>query len=188
MPIYITAQEVRSRLLGKVEFTDDIDNVNAMASGLLNDIIDEAEGEIETRLSVRYAIPFSPDAGGAFDGCPERPTKQQIKALCRMEAVKRVLMYDFGRGTAIAGKEYMEALNTDLEARLARLIEYREGQFGHFKYPPLPGLQLAPHNAEADDGFAGQVLVTSRLRGAYAQIQAPDPGQTFWSGEIEPIR
>jgi hypothetical protein len=180
---YITAAEVRERLLGKVRFTDDIGDENAVSSGFLEQIIEESEAEVEMRLSIRYEAPFQGDNGEAFSTLP-MTTQVQIKTLCRLDAVRRVLAYDFGRGSAADGDKYAQAVEKDFESRLGRVIEYREGQFGQFRYPPLPNLRLAAHNSEGDDGYAGRILVTSDGLGGGAPGQMPSPGETFWNGRL----
>lgn len=183
MAQYITAAEVRERLLGKVRFTNDPADENAVSSGFLEQIIEEAEGEVELRLSVRYEVPFMCEDGSAFGALPAT-TRVQVQTLCRMEAVRRVLSYDFGRGSAVEGENYFKGLHQDYETRLERLVAIREGQFNHFKYPPLPGLRLAAHNSEADDGYSGQILVTSDNLGGGAPGQMPSPQETIWNGRL----
>lgn len=183
MPQYITTAEVKERLLGKVRFTNDVSEENAVSSGFLEQIVEEAEGEVELRLSPRYEVPFINEDGGAFTTLPTH-TQVQVKTLCRMEAVRRVLAYDFGRGSAVDAKNYFEGLHQDYEARLERLIAIREGQFNHFKYPPLPALRLAAHNSEADDGYSGRVMITSDNIGGGAVGQMPSPGETIWNGSL----
>jgi hypothetical protein len=180
---YISASEVRERLLGKVRFTNDAADENAVSSGFLEQIIDEAEGEVELRLSIRYEIPFQGINGESFVNLPST-TKVQLQTLCRMEAVRRVLSYDFGRGSAVDAKGYFDGLHQDYEARLERLVMIREGQFNQFKYPPLPSLMLAAHNSEADDGYSGKVLVTSDNLGGGAAGQMPSPQETIWNGTL----
>ena len=183
---YITAAEVKERLLGKVRFaTDDLDE-NAVSSGLLAQLIEESESEVELRLSVRYEAPFVGDNGEAFSTLPTH-TQAQIKMLARIESCRRILGMDFGRGTPTEGAKYRESLDRDWETRLERLVEYREGQFGHFKYPPLPSLRLAAHNSESDDGYAGRILVTSDNPGNYAGVQMASPGETIWNGTLRDV-
>lgn len=187
MPTYVTANDVKQRLLGKVRFTDDDTDENAVASGLLNDLIDEAEADVESVLSVRYEIPLCRESDqGAFTLLPQT-TKNTILSLMRVAAAKRVLHTDFGRGTAVDGDKYIEFLGADYEKRINRLIERREDCFNIFKYPPLPDLRLAAGNSEGDDGYAGSVMVTSDDYGAYASPQMESPGETIWNGKLKRI-
>ena len=123
---YTTAAEVKERVLGKVKFTDNSEDENAVSSGFLIQIIDEAESEVELRLSVRYDVPFQGDNEEAFTTLPTT-TQVQIKTLCRMEAVRRILNYDFGRGSAIESDGYYKGIHQDYETRLERLISLRDG-------------------------------------------------------------
>lgn len=173
-------------LAGRVRFTDDETDENAVSSGLLNDLIDDAECDVEMRLSVRYEVPFICETGEGFDSLPST-TKNQIKALVRMYASRRVLDTDFGKGTTVNSEEYQKELKKDYEERIERLIERREGTFSSFKYPPLKNMRLAAGNYEADDGYPGTVMVTSEGYGNYAAPQINSPGETMWNGTLKDI-
>jgi hypothetical protein len=187
MATYVTADNIKRRLLGKVRFTNDETDENAVSNSLLDELIVEAEAEVENRLSIRYQIPFVSEANeGAFNTLPAT-TQAQILALIRMAATKRILDLDFGKGSAVTGEEYEKMLRKDYEERMERLVERREGCFNLFKYPPLPGLRLASHNSESDDGYVGTIMVTSDDYGDYAAPQTPDPGETIWNGSIRDV-
>jgi len=72
MPLYITLEDVRLRLIGKVRFTTNPLDENKMSETLANRLIDEAEGQVELDLSPRYAAPFQTVSGTAFSNLPER--------------------------------------------------------------------------------------------------------------------
>lgn len=180
MPQYITAAEVQTRLLGKVAFTNDEADQNAVSSGFLEQLIDEAEAEVEHLLSRRYFIPFQRVDDAPFSDLPQ-VSKTQIKMLCRLEACKRVLAHDFGRGSAAEGENYYKSLHADFERVLQRHLAIKEGQFNQFLYPPLPDLKIAYTNT-ADDGFAGQIFVTGDNLGGAAPGQMPSPGESWWNG------
>lgn len=180
MPNYVTLDQVEKRLQGKVRFTTDEDDDNKMQESLALELIDEAEAEVEMRLSIRYEIPFQTTDGAAFDNLPT-VTKNQIKAVVLSEAIKRVMMTDFGRGSVAGGEEYAKSAIKVAEETINRLIEIRDGQFNHFRYPPLPGLLLSAANEAADDGFAGRVLSTSDGYGSYAADQMNEPSETVFS-------
>lgn len=185
MPIYIATTDVESRLIGKVKFTDDDTEENKMPRSLLSDLVDEAEAEIEFRLSQRYDVPFVTDDGLPFANLPARPTGEQLKTLIKLEAVRRVLQTDFGRGSFASGDEYAKGITEDIEKRIERLTATFKDEMARFKYPPLPGLRLAAHNMEADSGFAGQIYVTSSGYGAFAAHQQNSPGETVFNGFVE---
>lgn len=183
MGLYITADEIKIRTAGKIKYAVDDTDPNAVGPSFLDEVIAEAEAEVETRLSIRYAIPFANADGGAFATCLTN-TQNVIKQLCRSEAVRRLLDYDFGRGTAVEGGKYADSLDRIYQSQMDRLVSRREGHFNMFIYPPLVDLALAPHNAEADDGYAGRIYVTSDNPGEFAAAQMPSPGETLWNGEI----
>lgn len=183
---YITADELKIRCAGKVKFATDDTDSNAVGPTFLADIIAEAEALVEMRLSIRYAVPFVGTAGAAFSALSVH-TRALIKGLIFSEAIRRLIDYDFGRGSAVEGGKYAEQQMRVFEAQMGRLVAYREGQFGQFLYPPLVDLALAPHNDQADDGYAGQIYVTSDGPGEYAAAQMPSPGETLWNGEIREL-
>lgn len=185
MGLYIKDDDVRTRLTGKVRFTDDTNDENRFPNKLLKRLIEEAEADVEHDLSPRYASPFQTDAGLPFAKLPTRPTQEMIRSICEMKAVVRVLETDFGRGSAVNGEEYLKTQRARYEAMLARLMKKRKDTFNQWYYPPLPGLKLNYMNMTADDGFAGQVLVTTDGFGDFPIKQVNSPGENFWNGKID---
>lgn len=184
MPRYISDNDVKVRLIGKVRFTESEAEENKMHVTLLKRLIDEAEGQVEYDLSPRYAAPFQTASGGAFKTLPDRPTKEILRTLCELMSVIRVLETDFGRGTAVDGDKYAENIQKRYDAILQKQIERKaEGELG-FKYPPLPSLMLNAHNMESDDGFLGQVLSTSDGDGAFPGRRINDPSETFFNADL----
>lgn len=185
---YILFEDVRLRLIGKVRFTEDDSDENKMQITLADRLINEAEGQVEQDLSPRYAAPFQTDSGASFDSLPDRPTKEILKTLCELKAVMRILETDFGTGTAVDGEKYIRRI----EARYDKIINERllakvDGAKDQrqWAFPPLPGLKKNWFNTQADDGYAGMVLVTSQGDGAYPSKQINDPSETFWSGMLD---
>lgn len=188
MGLYIKLEDVRTRLLGKVRFTEDEEDENKMHVRLANRLISEAEGQVEQHMSPRYFAPFATDAGEAFDKLPDRPTKEIIRTLCELQACLRILETDFGRGSATDGDKYAKSLAARYEKMrnglLAKRMDGNTPSQG-FKYPPLPGMKLNYMNEKADDGFMGMVLVASgdNVRPDYASGQINNPAATFWNDE-----
>jgi hypothetical protein len=183
--LYVTFEQVRLRLVGKVRFTEDDNEENKMHVALAARLINEAEGQVEQDLSPRYAAPFVTDAGAAFAQLPERPTREILRTLCELMACMRILETDFGTGSATEGEKYTKALKKRYDEVTGRLLEKRkDGAIASqgFMYPPLPGLKLNYMNEKADDGFMGSVIVASGspLPG-YASEQVNDPSQSFWN-------
>ena len=178
MGLYISLEDVRLRLIGKVRFTDSETDENKMPETLANRLIAEAEGQVEYDLSPRYLAPFQTDAGESFAKLPERPTKNFLRTMCELMACIRILETDFGSGTAIDGEKYAEKLRARYDMMVRDLL-LRKTDGGTealgFARPPLTGLKLNYMNELADDGFMGSVLVTSRGDGAYPAIQINDP-------------
>lgn len=190
MGLYISLEDVRVRLIGKVRFTTDENDENRMHESLANRLINEAEGHVEYDLSPRYAAPFQTDAGGAFTGLPARPTKETVRTLCEVQAVIRILETDFGRGTVVEADKYVEKLQKRYDGMVERVMKKKTdgGQEAQgWMYPPLPGLRLNYMNTEADDGYMGMVLSTSQGDGDYPRAQINDPSENFWNGTLDTI-
>lgn len=181
MGSYISEDDVKVRLIGKVRFTDDLEDENKMPTILLKRLINEAEGHVEYDLSPRYANPFICADGRAFKFLPDRPTKETIRTMCELQAVIRVLETDFGRGTAVNGDEYAEKLRERYTMMMDRLLKYKSELGSGWFYPPLPGLQTNYFNTEADDGYNGMVVNSSTGVGGYPAERINDPSENYQS-------
>jgi hypothetical protein len=181
MGLYISIQEVKVRLIGKVSFDDSGSDDNTLPTQLAQTLINQAEGDVELDLSQRYQAPFQTDSGQPFNQLPLRPTRLVIKTMCLNKACLYILDTDFGRGSAVSGEEYVKGLSKQYDRLLERCTSIFEDDFRQWKYPPLPSLMLTPSNAASDDGFAGQIYVTGSREGAYAGNNVNDPGHNFWN-------
>lgn len=184
--LYTRIQEVKNRLMGKVEFTTIPDDDTAMSEQLLQRLITESEGEVEFDLSPRYSAPFSSNDGGDFQALPERPTKELLRTLCELKSVIRVLETDFGMGgSATNSDDYVQKSQDRYDAVVKKLTARRneDDDQNQYKYPPLPGLNLAYHNSEADDGFRGMVLTTNTGSSSmdYPAKRINSPDQSFFT-------
>lgn len=182
---YITLEDVRVRLIGKVRFTVDPKNENEMSEDLANRLINEAEGQVELDLSPRYHTPFRTTDDQPFSKLPNRPTREILRTLCEIQSVMKILDIDFGRGTVINAEKYYENIEKRYNKIKDDLLKRREEYGSGWYLPPLTGLKLAAHNALADDGFVGQVIVAGNQTddsGSYPSRRINDPSQTFWRG------
>lgn len=189
MGLYIKDDDVKVRLLGKVKFTEDDCDENAMSIKLLKRLIEESEGEVEFDLSPRYETPFTTRDGLKFDKLPARPTRELLRTMCELKACVRVLETDFGRGSAINGEAYAEQLRKRYDTMLERIMARKEDGSGTgWKYPPLINLKLNYFNTEADDGFQGMVLSTSdNDTGSYPYKTINDPGSNWYNPNLEDL-
>lgn len=185
MARYINFEAVRIRLLGKVRFTEDEDDENKMHVKLANRLINEAEGDVEHDLSPRYEIPFKTVSDGDFSQLPDRPTKEYIRTLCELMSCVRILETDFGSGGMVDGEKYAEKLRKRYREMADKLIEEKGKDKTGWKYPPLTDLKSAYFNQEADDGYAGMVLISSQGDGGYPAKQINDPSENFFNGVID---
>lgn len=186
MGLYVTFEAVQLRLVGKVRFSENLDDENRMPVALAKRLINEAEGQVEHDLSPRYAMPFQTDGGDPFAKLPVRPTSEILRTLVELQSVMRILETDFGRGTATDGDNYQKSIKKRYDEIIERLLA-KKMDSGHpsagWAYPPLPGLRLNYMNTEADDGYAGSVIVSSGSRShGYPNHQVNDPSQNFWNG------
>lgn len=189
MGVYVDIDEIKPYLVGKVRFTNDISDSNNMQESFADELISEAEAEVEHDLSPRYLQPFQTDAGEAFSKLPAKPTKFMIKLLCKLKSVIRILETDFGTGSAVEGEKYKHGIKTRYDELIEKLLckkSEKDGEYvAGFKYPPLPGLRLNYMNETADDGFAGAVLVSTQGDGGYPSKQINDPSENWWNGRID---
>lgn len=188
MGLYVSDDDVKIRLLGKVRFTDDLEDENRMPMPLLRRLVSEAEGQVEYDLSPRYHAPFLTDAGLPFSKVPERPTRNLIKTLVELMSVIRVLETDFGRGTVVEAEKYTTGIQKRYDAIIKQILAKRQhnGQDGFgWMYPPLPGLKLNYMNSESDDGYAGMVLVAGNNDGDYPATRINDPAESFFNFKEE---
>jgi hypothetical protein len=190
MPQYIKFEDVRLRLIGKVRFADTIEEAEEsgkMFRGLAMRLIDEAEGQVETDLSPRYAVPFVHKDTGKFQDIPDRPTKNLLRTLCELKACVRILETDFGSGTAIDGEKYIKKIQDrykDIISNnvLAKLKDKEDTR--QWAFPPLPDLKKNYMNTEADDGYPGMVMVTSSGDGDYPSKQVNDPSESWFNANF----
>jgi hypothetical protein len=187
MPRYISFEDVRIRLVGKVRFTDDPSEENEMSNKLALRLINEAEGQVELDLSPRYFSPFQTAEGAEFKNLPDRPTKETLRSLCELRAIMNILDIDFGRGTIVNASNYYNGIEKRYNSIVGNLLKRRDEYGSGWYLPPLPGLRLNYQNAAADDGFAGQVLVagSENLGTSYPQTRINDPSQSFWQGTYD---
>lgn len=183
---YIKFEDVRIRLVGKVRFTANTEDENKMSETLANRLIAEAEGEVENDLSPRYAAPFVTESDGPFDQIPERPTRNIIRTLCELKSVERILETDFGSGTAVEGSKYFDAVRKRYKEILTKLMArktVKNQELTGFALPPLPGIKLNYMNNQADDGYAGGIIVSGGLGdGAYPAEQINNPALSWYNG------
>lgn len=183
---YVTFEQVRTRLVGKVRFTEDQADENEFFKGLAETLINEAEGQVELHLSPRYSNPFVTDNDLPFNKLPERPTLLILRTLCELQGCIRIIETAMGMGSAVDGDKYSKSLAKRYKEIVSELVMKKTDggkESQGFMYPPLPGLKLNYMNGAADDGFMGAVIVAS---GSAAQGAATDqinhPSQSLWTG------
>lgn len=184
---YITLDDVETRLLGKVRFTDDTTDENKFPRKLLRRLVREAEGQVERDMSERYDAPFRGINDEAFDTLPST-TQETLRTMCELMAVVRVLGNDFGRGTVNDAGEFkksQEALYRELRDRELAKRAGADGSQAAWQKPALTGLRTSDVNAQ-DDALGSAILVTTRGDGDFPGKQITDPSENFSNGRIDP--
>ena len=82
------------------------------------------------------------------------------------------------------GQKYIDIIEKRYNTIKDNLLKVHPGDFKHWYYPPLAGLQLNYQNTMADDGFAGKVLVTSEHDGSFPADRINDPGENYFNGHL----
>lgn len=186
MGIYISLNDVKVRLNGKVRFTENPEvegEEDKMSVSLANRLISEAESKVEEDLSPRYAAPFQTSEGKPFASLPFRPTKDFLKNLCENMAVVLILETDFGAGGPSSGDKYASRLREKYKSFLDDHLKIKENSYNTYIKPPLPMLRLNFQNEEADDGFKGMAFAQQGASADddYPAYQINDPSETFWT-------
>lgn len=185
---YVKRADIIVRLQSKVKFDESGADQSKMSYELLDRLISEAETQVELDLSPRYEVPFKGVNDEAFGVLPVH-TRDIIRTLSELQSVIRVLETDFGRGTSIDGERYTKPISDRYNSLindklLKKKMAKEDDESNQWKYPPLPSLKLAYFNTEADDGYMGMVINTSRGIGSYPIEQINSPGENWWTGVL----
>lgn len=192
-PLYTSTQSVKVRLANKVQFQEDPEVVaqGELSNEFLNQLIVDAETDVEQELRGRYAVPFRSKKTNQWADLPDH-TKRAIRQAVDMRAVMNVLEIDFGRGTHIDSDNYKDPLAAHYKALIQKLmgqdVEGKERDRHRFS-PPLEDLLLAASNSEADDGLKGMVINTDGLPNTsdYAATQINNPAENYYiTGALRP--
>lgn len=187
MAKYVQVARVQRWLENKVRFGAPGDqDPNKMSLALLNELIDQAEAQLEIDLMLRYEIPLQ-GPGGTFAELPST-TRTQLSNLAETLSAVRVLEIDFGKGTSANADKYTEWLTKRYEKMVEQLVAYKDKSYRTWKIPPLPGLMLSYNNG-GDTGFAGRIHNTTTISREpdYAYKQINSPGENLFNGWLDPL-
>jgi len=140
-PIYLTYDEVKIRLLNKITFTD-TDPFEGLPTELGNDIVANAEAEVEEDLRVWYAIPFVTENDESWDKLP-RNTQLVLKNLLLYKAQIRLLQSSFVKQNPAREENYIEEWQAEYEKYFAKHFTTLNGIFLR---KPLTGLKQEGNN------------------------------------------
>lgn len=186
MGLYVSNDEMKVRVNGKIRFTDDPDSEpDKMSNALLTKLINEAEAQVETDLSLRYSAPFQTKDCQGFDKLP-RTTKQYLRTMCELLGIIRLMETDFGRSSAVDGSKYAENSQKRYDKMLEQQMKLKKDSYNTYIYPPLSDLRLNYQNEEADTGFKGRVLTSNTTDdGDFPSKQINDPSEDWFNGVID---
>jgi hypothetical protein len=192
MAKYVSVPKLQDRLKNKISFgTVASTTADQMPPSLFNDLINEAEADMEVDLMIRYDTPFH--AVDDIHGNPQpysalpAETQFMLRTLAELLAAIRVLETDFGRGTSANGEKYTEKLQKRYDSMIAKLVEFQKNSYSTWLKPPLRGLALAYCNG-GDSGFRGRVHNTTVVRtesGEWATNQINAPGESLFNGQLD---
>ena len=183
---YTTFDSVKIRLANKVQFQNNPSGAidGELSDAFLEQLISDAEVQVEQELRSRYAIPFRSIKRGTYIDLPDH-TKRAIRMVVDQSAVMLILLTDFGRGTHNDGDYYFLNLKKNYESNIEKLLgKDKQGDgVNRFKFsPPLEDLMLAKSNAYADDGFYGTIINTDSSHhdsASYAEDAVNDPSKAY---------
>lgn len=193
-PIYTTTDNVKIRLVNKVQFQADPNSLldGELPDSLLGQLIVDAETAVEQDLRSRYAIPFQSKRTGNFTGLPDH-SQRAIRRAVDLRCVVEILTTDFGRGTHVNAEAYSKNAKTEYEAYVDKLLgrdsEAKNDKHDRFRFsPPLTDMALAITNIEADDGYKGMIINTDASRHdavSYAEDQINNPAASYINRRLE---
>lgn len=189
MAKYVALQRVQVWLENKVRFAGPGDqDPNKMTLGLLNELVSQAESQLEIDLMMRYEIPLQGVNGEVFSQLPQ-VTRIMLGGMAELLSAVRILETDFGRGTSANADKYTEKLEKRYTGLVKQLTETMKDSYQTWLRPPLPGLKLAYCN-QADTGFKGRIYDTSTVtneNGSYAAQQINSPSENWFNGILDPL-
>jgi hypothetical protein len=187
-PIYTTLDNVKIRLVNKVQFQQDPDLVQdgEVSDLFLLQLISDAETAVEQDLRGRYKIPFQSIRTKRWLDLPDH-SQRAIRRAIDLKCVMEVLSPDFGRGTHVSAEGYYKTAKESYESYINSLLgrdpEGANAKHDRFRFtPPLEDVALSLSNSKADDGFKGRIINTDaseRDSVTYAEDQINDPSKTY---------
>lgn len=140
-PQYINYQDVEDYTRGKVVIKAIPTNETEYSQTFINDLCAKGESVVEMDFNRRYAIPFQTQDAQPFDQLPTS-TQAYLSNLCTIQAVKLLLMIDFGALSAVLGDNYLEQDLIYYNTEKAKILA--KDKVGLYLYYPLADLALNP--------------------------------------------
>jgi hypothetical protein len=184
-PRYITLQDVKIRLIGKVEFDEGTlsqnDDVYVLSDELLIDFICQAESEVEVDLSKIYTVPFV-----TFDTPPLpylnlAPTALNfLRKLFITKSCLIVMDTEYGNDTGVKGQSFIANLTRQYDNSIKNMM--KRTPEGRFETPPVYGLSVNNNRFMADKVLsAPTAMVLEQFDSlGYANSRMTDPSRSIF--------
>jgi hypothetical protein len=140
-PTYITIDDVKPWLYGKVAFGTD--PVTTITDTFLGTLCAYAESEVLADLRYFYTTPLQDKDTGEYSDLPVE-TRGYLEQLFVLKAVDKVLKEEFGREGTVIGDNYFETIGSDYKTEMNKM--FKKGKDGRYMIYPLPQLKLNPYN------------------------------------------
>ena len=180
-PTYITIDDVKPWLYGKVRFGPDPDT--EMTDEFLATLCAYGETEVLNDLNWFYVVPLVSIRTNDYVGLPEY-TRTFLTQLFVFKSLQRVLAEEFAQKSAVIAKDYVERVKQDYSTILSRVTS-KDPKTQQFRYAPLPDLKINLKN------WTGRKVVPlpRRTGGAcgprnnmrYAIGQVTTPAVSWWN-------
>jgi hypothetical protein len=184
-PRYITLDDVKSRLIGKVEFDDGTlnqpDDMYVLSDDLLSQYVCQAESEVEFELSPIYVIPFVTDSNPPLPYIDLDATAYNLlRTLFLNRACIMVMETEFAKDTGVKGEHFIDNMNAQYKRIMGNLT--KRSPEGRFLYPQIGNLAVNGSRFVVTGTLGAPVASgggdTSALE--YANRQGNNPATNVW--------
>ncbi len=179
-PRYLTIDDVKPYLEGKVTFAADINQ--GLPDDQFGELIAFGESALERDFSPYFKIPLQTTDGANWLQLPADTTALLKKCLIN-RACLQTLRQTFGSNTNVRGDNYEDKYEVEYSALKNTLFQQKPN--GVFLFPPAAGLALANNGINYNNVLPGGKNVPlgggnipSAL--SYARTRLNNPGRSFW--------
>ena len=179
-PRYLTIDDVKPYLEGKVTFAADVNQ--GLPDDQFGELIAFGESALERDFSPYFKIPLQTTDGANWLQLPA-DTIALLKKCLINRACLQTLRQTFGSNTNVRGDNYEDKYEVEYSALKSTLFQQKPN--GVFLFPPAAGLALANNGINYNNVLPGGKNVPlgggnvpSAL--SYARTRLNNPGRSFW--------